>query len=221
MAIERLVGHIPEHLLERSGKVFYSGRKAFSGECPIYLLGINPGGAPEQHATETVGRHTDAVRHAYPEDWSAYRDEIWKGRAPGSYGMAPRVLHLLRGLGLNPGAVPASNLVFVRSAREADIRSSEMNAMASACWAFHRAVIARVRPRVVLCFGVTAGSFVRQRLGAKDEVDRFVEQNNRRWTTRAFAGADGVRVVVATHPSIANWCAATADITPFVRDVLC
>ena len=107
---EEIASRIPEHLSGLSGKVFYSGRKAFSNSCPIYLLGVNPGGSPDRHAEETVASHTHLVLHAFPDDWSAYRDESWKGSVPGTLGMAPRVLHLLQGLGLSPGSVPASNL---------------------------------------------------------------------------------------------------------------
>jgi len=217
VAIEDLATHIPEHLLERSGKVFYSGRNAFSAPCPIYMLGVNPGGSPDNHPTETVGHHSNSVLHSLPADWSAYRDESWEGAAPGTYGMAPRVLHLLRRLGLNPGAVPASNLVFVRSRREGDIQRNDMGAMADACWPFHNYAIELLRPRVILCFGQTAGKYVRRRLRADRLIGEFIEQNNRRWKSSAFAGNGGVNVVVATHPSIVNWCASGTDITPLVQ----
>ena len=218
--IEEIASRIPDHLADRSGKVFYSGRNAFSNSSPIYLLGVNPGGSPDTHAEETVGRHTHSVLHALPNDWSAYRDESWKSSVPGTLGMAPRVLHLLQRLGLSPGSVPASNLVFVRSAREAHIERAAMAAMADACWPFHQQVIARLQPRVVVCFGQTAGNYVRRRLGASQVIGQFVEQNNRKWRSLAYAGAGGIKVVVATHPSIANWCAAATDVTPLVQDAL-
>ena len=220
MAIEALAEQIPKHLLERSGKVFYSGRNAFSALCPIYMLGVNPGGSPDNYPAETVGNHTESVLNTLPHDWSAYRDESWEGAAPGTYGMAPRVLHLLKHLGLSPGAVPASNLVFARSRREGDIQRNDMSEMADACWPFHDYAIKLLRPRVILCFGQTAGKYVRQRLGANRLIGEFVEQNNRRWKSNAFAASGGVNVVVATHPSIANWCAASTDITPLVQKAL-
>lgn len=220
MAIEALADRIPKHLLERSGKVFYSGRNAFSAPCPIYMLGVNPGGSPDDHRAETVESHTNAVLHSLPPNWSAYRDESWEGAAPGTYGMAPRVLHLLNGLGLDPGSVPASNLVFVRSRREAHIHANDMSTMADACWPFHAHAIEVLQPRVILCFGQTAGKYVRRRLGAGRMIGEFVEQNNRRWKSTAFAASHGTNVVVATHPSIANWCAASTDITPLVQGIM-
>ena len=41
--IENFSKHIHRALKKRSGKVFYSGRVAFSGERPLYILGCNPG----------------------------------------------------------------------------------------------------------------------------------------------------------------------------------
>ena len=220
LAIEELAARIPSSLVNRSGKVFYSGRNAFSSPSALYILGVNPGGAPDNHATETIESHTNLVLHAFSADWSAYRDESWEGAKPGTYGMAPRVLHLLKQLGLNPGAVPASNLVFPRSRREADITRNDMTAMANECWPFHESALELLRPRVILCFGQTAGTFVRRRLGANRVIGEFVEQNNRRWTSRAFAGSAGVNVVVATHPSIADWCAPSTDVSWLVEKAL-
>src|SRR5574340_788790 len=107
-AMKNLTEQIPLSLLPRSGKVFYSGRNAFTTQSDLYVLGVNPGGAPTAHDTETVGSHTDDVLNVYPADWSAYRDESWVGAVPGTYGMAPRVLHLFAKLGVSPGSVPCS-----------------------------------------------------------------------------------------------------------------
>lgn len=218
LVIESLATYIPAHMLERSGKVFYSGRKAFSTEGSIYMIGLNPGGSPDKR--ETVLAHSHSVLHAFPSDWSAYRDESWEGAEPGTYGMAPRVLHLLQRLGLSPGAVPSSNLIFVRSRREADIKRRDMRAMADACWPFHDAVIKTLRPRVVLCCGKTVGNYVMRRLGASSRIGHFIEDNSRRWRSEAFASPIGVNVVVAAHPSRANWCAAATDVTPLVLKAL-
>lgn len=217
--IEALSALIPPSVRSRSGKVFYSGRLAFNCPSPLYVLGVNPGGDPANHTTETVSAHTATVLSSFPEDWSAYRDESWEGFVPGSYGMAPRVLHLLTGLCLNPGSVPCSNLVFVRSSREAALRN-EMPLLADQCWNFHAHAIERLKPRVVLCFGRTAGNYVRQRVGAKMLTAELIEQNNRQWRSQVFISPAGLKVAVLTHPSIADWCAGATDPTPLVREAL-
>lgn len=119
--LEELRSLIPPALLAKSGAVFNTGRAAFAGPAPLYILGLNPGGDPETHQHETVGSHMDAVM-AKPETWSAFRDESWNGRRPGTTGMQPRVVHLIRRLGLEPHAVPTSNLVFERTRGAGDLK---------------------------------------------------------------------------------------------------
>jgi hypothetical protein len=216
--IERFAALIPTSLLRESGKVFYSGRKAYSSAARLYVLGVNPGGDPANHAAETVGEHTRQVLHDLPADWSAYRDDVWEGARPGTHGMAPRVLHLFKTLGLEPGSIPASNLFFVRSRREEHIKGRQRE-LSDLCWPFHARVLEELKPRAVLCLGATAGGYVRRRLGANRVVAHFVEQNDRRWKSQVFDGARGIRVIVATHPSIADWC-ASSDPTGLVRDAI-
>ena len=213
--IEAFAEQIPAQLLSRSGKVFYSGRNAFAVQSVIYVLGVNPGG----DEAESIGEHTTAVLRSHADDWSAYRDESWKGAMPGTYGMAPRVLHLFSTLGFNPGSVPCSNLVFARSRREGDM-GDEMAPLAELCWPFHAFAIKQLRPRAILCFGKTAGNYVRGKVGANALYAEFVEANNRRWHSQAFVGDSGLRVVVATHPSIADWNATNTDPTQFIREAL-
>lgn len=217
--MKNLVEQISLSLLQRSGKVFYSGRNAFATQSDLYVLGVNPGGAPTAHDTETVGSHTNDVLNVYPADWSAYRDESWEGAEPGTYGMAPRVLHLFAKLGVNPGSVPCSNLIFVRSSREGDLKN-EVSSLIDLCWPFHAYAIATLQPRVVLCFGKTAGNHLRQKLGANELTAEFIEKNNRRWRSQAFINAHGITVVVATHPSIADWTVPNTDPTQLVMQAL-
>jgi hypothetical protein len=219
MNIDLFSASIPPNLMGESGKVFYSGRSAFSRPSTLYVLGVNPGGDPESYAHETVRSHTRRVIQDLPADWSAYRDESWEGATPGSHGMAPRVLHLFAKLGLDPACVPASNLIFVRSRREEQIKH-RLAELSDQCWAFHALVIEKLKPRVILCLGTSAGDHVRGKLGAHRLVDQFVEQNARRWTSRTFESDAGIRVVVATHPSIADWRANSTDPSRLVAHAL-
>jgi len=220
MNSEDFAKRIPSELLLRSGKVFYSGRIAFSTRSLLYIIGLNPGGDPPNHQEETVGTHTAKVLGSYPDDWSAYRDESWEGKPPGTYGMAPRVLHLFSRLGLNLCEVPASNLSFVRSRREGEISRKEMISFADLCWPFHAFVINELKPRVILCLGGTAGDYVRRKFEANKLFREFIENNNRRWRSTAFDSISGMRVVVATCPSIADWTAIETDPSQLVREAL-
>lgn len=219
MGIEQFIQFIPSKLLAESGKVFYSGRAAFREPEPLYILGANPGGAPENYKEETVGSHTEKVIKSLPDDWSAYRDEVWENAPPGTHGLAPRVLHLFHSLKLTPGRVPASNLVFVRSRREEDIHDRQ-RALADICWPFHAQIIETLRPRVVLCLGATAGRYVQRKLDATRLIDEFVEKNNRGWKSQTFTNPLGIKIVVATHPSIADWTAPPTDPTKLIQSAL-
>ena len=209
---------IPPSLLARSGSVFYSGRAAFSVASKLYVVGLNPGGDPIAQATETIAAHRQKFVDG-PVWWSEYADESWAGAKPGTWGMQPRVLHMLASLGLDPRAVPASNVVFVRSATEATLQTEKADLLRS-CWPVHRAVIEALAVRVLLCFGGTAGRWVRDELGAQELVDCYKETNGRRWCSEAHRAGDGRIVITLTHPGRANWCNPQSDPTPLVRRAL-
>lgn len=202
----------------RSGSLFYSGPSAFEGYRPLYILGLNPGGSPTAQVDETVERDVTEWR-ALTKPWSAYLDESWQGRPPGTHGMQPRMRHMFGQLGLDLCEVPASNVVFVRSANEAAL-SAEKATLLPQCWPVHDAVIRRLEVRLVLCLGGTAGRWVRDALGAHQLLDRFSEQNARGWTSEAHLTPDGRAVVSVTHPGRADWRNPAADPTPLVRAVL-
>ena len=211
---------IPQSVLGASGAVFYSGRAAFSAPSPLYILGLNPGGDPLRQANDTVAKHTNMVLNEKPHNWSEYKDESWReGHKTGTSGMQPRILYLLGRLGVDPQKTPASNVVFVRSAREKDIAST-FNEVARECWRFHETVIERLHVRLVLCFGQRAGNWVCGQLGATTFVDEFIEENERKWRSSAFKNAHGITVVVATHPSIADWTNRQTDPSELVRRML-
>lgn len=217
--LEQLAKKIPSELLNESGSVFYSGRDAYSGFGKLYILGLNPGGDPINQAHETVEWHTRKVLGEKPANWSEYRDERWGGYPRGKRGMQPRVVHLLGRLGLDPGHVPASNIVFLRSRGEAGI-ADRIGRLADTCWPFHRAIIDSVRPRVILCFGKTAGEFVKRKTGAIRPVDRFVESNRRGWTSVSYRSDEGPNVVVTTHPGRVDWTNPDADPSDLVKRAL-
>jgi hypothetical protein len=130
--IENFADLVDPGLKRRSGKVFYSGRLAFGRPNDVYLLGINPGGNPTAQADETIGSSIDRVLTQHPDRWSAYRDESWQNKKPGTYGMQPRVLHILRRLGRDPQETPAGNLIFVRSSRKTICAGTKSNSPSSA-----------------------------------------------------------------------------------------
>lgn len=216
--IDAFIEKVESKLLERSGAVFYSGRSAFSEPSDIYILGLNPGGSPLKQATDTI-RHNIEQTLARSYDYSEYQDGVWLNKSPGTHGMQRRVRHLLAGLGRDPRKVPASNVVFIRSERERYLAENKRELLNS-CWPFHEDVIQGLGIRVVLCFGGTAGAWVREALGAREKIGAFTETNNRRWTSEAHQTSDGRAVITLTHPSIAKWDSPMSDPTGLVASVL-
>lgn len=217
--IREFAALVDASLHHRSGKVFYSGRAAFSRPAPLYMLGVNPGGDPATHSSETILTEMKQVIEVRPERWSAYRDESWNGKPAGTHRMQPRILHMMERIGHDCRDIPSSNLIFVRSARESEIGPRKRE-LIDLCWRFHQRVIDLLQPRVILCFGGTAGDCVRGQLGADVLVDLFIETNNRRWTSTAHTSPSGVTVVTATHPSIADWTNPSTDPTPLIQRML-
>ncbi|SEM22621.1 uracil-DNA glycosylase family protein [Xaviernesmea oryzae] len=218
-AISEALAGLPEWLLERPGKVFYSGKSAFvnAKRSSLYILGLNPGGSPVSESEETVGRSLTSF-YEREDDWSSYT-ESWKSKPPGQYGMQPRVQHLLKALGRSPTSTPSSNVVFVRTARAKDLQE-EKRALLDACWPVHEAVITSLQVKVIICFGAEAGAWVRQKLGARktDAFDSFRETYDKRnWLSQSYRAPDGRIIVQVSHPSIADWTAPHADPSDLVR----
>jgi hypothetical protein len=220
--ITEIASMVPIRLAGINGKVFYSGRDAFQAERPVYILGYNPGGDPDEHAAETIQNHTQGVLKILPPNWSAYRDESWFSRGfrqpAGTATFQPVILQLMHELGIDPGLTPSSNLVFVRSPRAAHLNSSDE--LEQLCWPFHANVIELINPHFIICFGLNTGRFVRARLRANEILDRFEEPNSRHWTSDARENADGRIVFTLTHPSQAKWTTRKTDPRPMVLRVV-
>ena len=214
--IEDFVKLIPEPFLDRSGSVFLSGRRAFNSPSELYILGLNPAG--DSKGPFTISKNIDRVLHCEAENWSAYRDERWRRMRPGNSPMQRRVLHLLKCVGLDPGEVPASELVFLRSTDWT--RLGDLQPLALQCWPFHQAVVETLGVRVIACLGRHAGRWVRRRFNAHEKVAEFVESNRRLWKSRAHKNVDGLIVVTLTHPSQAAWTVPASDPTGLVESAL-
>ncbi|WP_145205576.1 hypothetical protein [Sphingobium sp. B2] len=187
--IEALMA-LPDHIKRQSGALFYTGADAFSQPSSIYVLGLNPGGDPGTQEANTVAKAITAFEKA-PGQWSAYQDDSWEGATPGTSGMQPRVLHFFKMLGLDARSVPASNVIFVRSTTEGTL-TLDKDELISACWPVHRTVIQRLGVTTIICFGITAGKWVREQVGANNLIGEFRETNARRWKSQAHQNREGV-----------------------------
>ncbi len=191
-----------------SGKAFHSGRLAFSAPRDLYILGLNPGGDPEDRS-ETVASNIEQVRRE-AEDWCAFLDQDW--RPGGRYyarGKAPLQLEmqeLADCLGLDLRGVPASDVFFTRS-RQAH-HTANQRELVDLCWPFHQAVIKGLGIRVVLCLYKGAAEFVREKTGAHAQpVDRACARSRagREYWRETFETPSGLKIVQITRPTGIPW----------------
>ena len=216
--IEEFVELIPKSLLHESGAVFYSGRRAFSIPSDLYILGANPGGSPENLPGDTVAKNVRLVLEEKPCNWSDYRDGCWTPKCTKTR-LQRGVLHLSDKLGMNPGEVPASEVVFLRSRNLPELEGN-FEKLAKQCWPFHQAVIDRLGVKVVVCIGKRAGNWVRQQFNAYEPIDWFSERNKRRWESHSHRSNHGIIVVTLTHASQADWTKPASDPTNLVNRAL-
>ena len=195
--IEDFVKLIPEPSLDVSGSVFFSGRRAFSEPSDLYVLALNPAGDPR--GPHTIKKNVDDVLHRHPDNCSAWRDERRSGRTLRHNYRQRRVLYLFDQTGRDPGAVPATEAIFLRSTNP--YRLVDLESLAQDCWSFHEAVIRTLGVRVVVCLGGRAGRLARQRVNANEKVDEFIEDNRRRWKSRVHTNFQGLAIMTLTHPS--------------------
>ena len=214
--ISDFVKLVPKSILDRSGEVFLSGRRAFGSPSDLYILGLNPAGDPT--GSYTVSRNIDMVLNHHPDNWSAYRDDRWRNLGPGKSPMQRRMLYLLKRVGRDPSDVPASETIFLRNTDWTQL--GDLKSLARECWPFHQAVVDKLNVRVIACLGRHAGSWARRQLNAHKLVGEFVESNRRLWRSRAHVNADGLTVVTLSHPSQAAWTVPASDPTGLVETAL-
>lgn len=205
-AIEAVVAagmQLPDSILDRSGEVLYSGSQTLR-RGPIYLLGLNPGGNPNDHK-QTV---RDRFKELPSRRWNSYQVS-WAGRKPGTHRLQRGVHWVAKELGVKLEDVCASNLVFVRSRDE---KGSGFPGSAHACWPVHLAILSIVKPKLVIAFGNSPYRFLRNEFGASAELDPCAA-GHANWQCRAFL-TSGMRVVglphmsvyaIHRHPEVGKW----------------
>jgi len=179
---ENLIKHGKEfltHILDRKGELIYSSHKSLK-EGDIYLLGLNPGG----EGFITINDHLEGI---LTKETNSYLDESWKNRittwGKGKAPLQKRVNYLLNSLGYKTEDVCSSNIIFVTS-RNAD----EVNyGLAGYCWRFHEIILEIIKPKVIICFGVSnisAYAFLLALLNGKEYNDFPSDHGN--WVCKAF-----------------------------------
>ena len=164
-----------------------------------------------EHIPKALWERSGKAFHSGRLAFSGRRDLYTPGRAPFQLEMQA----LLGRVGLDPREMPASDLIFLRSA-QADRIASPAELM-ELCWPFHRAVIERLGVRVVLSLYKPAAGFVRMKTDAYPmPVDRVFQQSRsakRKYRRECFAAPGSLRIVQITRPTGAPWTENACALT--------
>lgn len=197
-----LAGHVLEDgrpFLDHSGSLLYSSVRTLAPG-PIYFLGLNPGGSPQNNADGTLRHSLAEIRSGR----NAFCDDIW-GDRPGQYkrGMAPlqrRVRDIFATLGLDTRSVPATNLVFTRSR---NIRAhNDFRHAISLCKPTHERFIQAIQPRLILTHGCCG--FFKEAFDVRILDER--KAHHARWKARiGTCRVNGKEIGFANLPHLSLW----------------
>ena len=220
-SIETIAPRVPPVLRKRCGQVFLSGRMAFSQPSPLYVLGLHPHNRSDRSSCveNSVDLHSQMVLQSRGSNWSAFRDGSWSKPGHENHEMAARMLHLFKGLALNPGLVPCSNLFFL-TRRCMEHGGYDAVLLRQMCWSFHIAVLDLVQPKAILCLGSEVGGIVRNLLNAHDLTSQFLEPHPYTGINQVFRNGQGLFVAVVTDPQSTDWTHPFLDPTELVAECL-
>lgn len=135
-------------IIDQPGAVLYSAESTLKPG-PVYLLGLNPGGSGDATLRDSLERSRRGENAYTDEVWEQKRRSFPKGEAP----LQLRVKGLIKKLGLDIQAVPASNLAFTRSTGIAE--HSGFEGAVRLCAPVHRIFMDVIKPDFLMTFGNT------------------------------------------------------------------
>jgi hypothetical protein len=209
-----------------SGAVLYSGHDTLAPG-RLYVMGLNPGGDPDQLTVEGSVIWRSLVRTRC--HWNAYLDDNWRTPTEPTP-MQKRVRYLFESLKVEPRRTFTTNAIFTRS-RTADGLEGLWSNWWNYGWPVHQLFLRVVRPRLILCLGCGDDSpfgLLRTpapyrgrvpRLWQDDEVAshgsgvRRVELDLGQGLSHAFA------VAALPHPSRFAGAYAEAELRPFLTEI--
>jgi hypothetical protein len=200
-------------ILDVSGQVLYSGASTLRpGE--VYLLGLNPGGDPNNPRLLTIRQSLDDL---VSTDSERREKNSYMMTWPSSNTLRRRVIWLLTRLRVNVEDVAASNLIFPRSRDE---KTCQYERYADACWAVHERILEIVQPRVVIVYGNPPYRFLSERFGRYGELRH--PSGHGTWPCRSLEVSGRFRVVglphmslyaIDHHPEVVDWMKALPPLS--------
>ena len=155
-------------LEKKKGGVFYSSWSSLLKPNGYYIMGLNPGGEPDQSKTPSIIESIFDDRLNAP--WSAFTDECWEwgGRClePGGHRNQVRVKQIADHFEIDLSSTVSTNAVFVQTPRAVDIDVEWIGQ----CWSVHEELMSWLRPRVVIALGNGASLSPFSTIAARAEI---------------------------------------------------
>jgi hypothetical protein len=194
-------------LIDRSGAVLYSAEATLKPG-PVYLLGLDPGGAGGASLALSIDRSRAGHDDYLDDQWASGGRRYSKGRAP----LQRRIQDLCEAMGRETRDVPASNLVFTRSTGISN--HPGFQEAVDLCEPVHRTFMAAISPRFVMTFG-NLNHFSQ---GLEIETKESMHARHGRWQAhRGTALAFGHHVAFGNVPHLSLWASDyRADIVEWV-----
>jgi hypothetical protein len=211
-----------------SGAVLYSGHDTLVPGL-LYVMGLNPGGDPDQLKAEGSVIWKSLVRTR--SHWNAYLDENW-GTLTTPSPMQARVRDLFVKLNVDSRRTLTTNAVFTRS-RTANKLEGLWSNWWNHGWPVHQLFLRAVRPRLILCLGCGDDSpfgLLRTPVPYRGRVPRLWQDDGiasrgaglvvRRVELDLGQGERHVCAVAALpHPSRFAGAYAEAELRPFLTEI--
>jgi hypothetical protein len=190
--------HSLSELMSQPGAILYSSYNTLKpGD--VYYLGYNPGGYPP--AGPTVGQRLDELPSKTCNDFT---DLEWT-TAAGQSTLQLRVKWLLDSLGYTVEDVCSSNLIFAQS-RDA---KGVPERYADVCWPVHEAILALVKPKLILCCGnsqVSSFGYLQRKFDGEIQYSPKGVALHGDWAIKAFrTELNGQPVLVVGFPHLSRY----------------
>lgn len=187
-------------LMSLPGAILYSSYNTLKpGD--VYFLGYNPGG--EGPDGPTVADRLEALPSKTCNDFT---DLEWgETAAAGQSTLQLRVKWLLDSLGYRIEDVCSSNLIFAQS-RDA---KGVPERYANICWPVHEAILALVKPKLILCCGnsqVSSFGYLQRKLDGEIQYSPKGVALHGDWAIKAFrTELNGQPILVVGFPHLSRY----------------
>lgn len=188
-------------LLDRPGSILYSSHETLRpGDA--YVLGYNPGGSAGSPIQMSIDELLTKTTNAYLDEKWEHKNRVWpEGEAP----LQKNMKWIVESLGLCLREVCTSNLIFFQSPKASDINSE----LADQCWPVHRAIIAIIKPKIIIAFGNNAVdspyAYLHARFGGTEES---IPSGHGDWKVKGFKSyIDGHPLYMAGLPHLSRYSA--------------